>query len=284
MNKPYRTLFYSTLFSTLILASAQAGEEPVSKILSKKDLKKIEERVQEELKGKNLSAEKKFFLNILAGREFYQYRFFDKSAQYYRNAIAMNVNENKSEAYINLVAIAIDKGDKEKVRALAGEMKTYFSAHPQFKTSDIDYYMNTLENYLPGTEGKTPPKVEGFYGRFAQEENLINLIKAKQYEKAFSLLNPEAVARSTSDFNRTAFDALNVVLKKKNAGPLHCSKQYKEYPDSFAMSTIICSLLTDYLEKGKFDDKHVKTANLYFKENSEKQYMYDLVNELNEKK
>lgn len=286
MNKTCRVLLYSTLFSTFLFTAGRvSSDEPASKILSKKDLKKIESRVQDELKGKNLTTEKKFFLNLLAGRELYQYRFYDKSAQYYRNAIAMNVDENKTEAYINLVAIAIDKGDKEKVRSLYNESKAYFAKNPQFKTSEIDYYLSTLENYLPQKAGdKEPPKIEGFYGRFAQEENLINLIKAKDYQKAFSLLNPEGVARSTNDFNITVYDSLNVVLKKKNAGQLYCSKQYKQYPDSFAMSTIVCSLLTDYLQKGKFDDKHVKTANLYFKENSDKQYIYDLVNELNEKK
>lgn len=290
MKNKGRILLYSTLLTALmttpqVIVQTANAEAPSSKILSPKELKKIEERVQDELKGTNLSTEKKFFLNLLAGRELYQYRFFDKASQYYRNAIAMNIDENKTEAYINLMAIAIDKGDKEKVRALYKETLDYFTRNSQFKTKEIDYYLSTIENYLPGKSSeKNPPKVEGFYGRFAHEENLINLIKEKNYEKAFSLLNPDGVARSTSDFNITVYDALNVVLKRKNAGQLYCSKQYKQYPNSFAMSTIVCSLLTDYMEKGKFEDKHVKTANLYFKENPEKQYIYELVNELNEKK
>ncbi len=267
--------FYSNSISAL---------EPDSKILSKKELKKIEERVQQELKNKSLPEEKKFFLNLLAGRELYQYRFFEKAARYYQNAIEMNVSENKSEAYINLIAIAIDKNDKEKVRSLYEDSKNYFQKNPQFKTADIDYYFKTLENYLPLKKNQMPPEVKGFYGRFAHEENLINLIKAHEYQKAFSLLNPQGAAQSTNDFNITIYDSLNVLLHKKEVKTLYCNKQYKQYPDSFAMSTIICSLLNDYLEKGKFEDKHVKLADLYFKENSEKKYIYDMVGELNEKK
>jgi len=271
-------LFFSTP------ASSVYAVEPESKILSKKDLKKIEDRVQQELKNKNLSEQKKFYLNLLAGRELYQYRFYDKAARYYQNALDMKVSENKSEAYINLMAIAIDKNDKDKVRTLYQDSKSYFEKNPQYKTADIEYYFKTIENYLPSKDQKNPPQVTGFYGRFAHEENLINLLKAKEYHKAFSLLNPQGMAQSTSDFNITVYDSLNVLLNRKDVKTLYCNKQYKQYPDSFAMSTIICSLLNDFLDKGKFEEKHLKTADLYFKENSEKKYIFDMVSELNEKK
>lgn len=265
----------------VIIAYCAQATEPQSKILSKKDFKAIEDRVESELKGKNLSNEKKFFLNLLAARELYQYRFFDKASHYYKNAIEMNVPENKTEAYINLMAIEISKGNKEKVRQLYSESKNYFSKNPQYKTADIDYYLKTIENYLPGN--KNAPEVTGFYGRFAHEENLINLIKAKEYEKGLSLLNPDSIAHSTSDFNITAYDVLNVLVHGQNVKELYCDKQYKQYPNSFAMSTILCSLLNDHLKVGKFSEKNLKTANLYFKENSEKNYMFEALKEIEKK-
>lgn len=275
-----------TILSCILFLSTTTtiAGEPESKILSKKELQKIENRVQQELKNKNLSEDKKFYLNLLAARELYQYRFYDKASRYYQNALEMKVTENKSEAYINLIAIAIDKNDKDKVSALYQDSKNYFEKNPQFKTTDIEYYLKTLENYLPSKNNKAPPEVTGFYGRFAHEENLINLIKSHDYQKAFGLLNPQGIAQSTNDFNITVYDSLNVLVNRKDVKTLYCNKQYKQYPDSFAMSTIICSLLNDYLDKGKFEEKHLKLADLYFKENGEKKYIFDMVNELNEKK
>lgn len=254
--------------------------ENESKMISKKELKMIEDRVQSELGGKILDDKKKFFLNLLAGRELYQYRFFDKAETYYRNALNIKVDENKSEAYINLMAIGINRGDKEKVKIVFNEAHHYFGKNPSYKTSEISYYLTTIENYLPNKTGKVPVPVQGFYGRFAHEENLINLIKNKDYQKAMSLLNPESLKSSTNDFNITVYDSLNVYLNKKNVKELFCDKQYKQYPNSFATSTILCSLLNDYLHEGKFSEQHLKKANLYFTENSENKYLFELVKEI----
>ena len=268
------------LIAFFLIIPKQLLAETESRIISHKDLKMIEDRVQSELKGKNLDDKKKFFLNLLAGRELYQYRFFDKAEIYYRNALNMKVEENKSEAFINLMAIGISKNDKEKVKSVYKEAKDYFIKNPSFKSSDIAYYLTAIENYLPTNPGTIPVLVKGFYGRFANEENLINLVKSKDYQKAMSLLNPEAIKTSTSDFNITLYDSLHVYLNKNNVKQLFCDKQYRHYPKSFATSTIICSLLNDYLHDGKFSEQHLKRANLYFSENPENNYIFELVKEI----
>ncbi len=256
-----------------------AFSELKSKVLSDKELKMIEDRVQTELKGKNLDDKKKFFLNLRAGRDLYQFHYYDKAETYYRNAINSSVDENKSEAYINIIAIGINQENKDKVKKSFDEAREYFSHNPKYKTNDVDYYMKAIEAYLPG-KNKAPTELKGFYGRFAREENLENLLKDKEYAKAFSLINPEGLKNSTSDFHIIVYDSLNVYLNKKNVHELYCDKQYKEYPKSFAASIVTCALLNDYLKDGKFNEAHLKRAQSYFAANKEKNYLFEMVKEI----
>ena len=122
-----------------------AHAENDSKIIDQKDLTAIEEKVQTELKSSTLSEDKKFLINIIAGRELYQYRFYDKAKTYYENALKINTAENKTEALVNLIAIAINKKDKEKVKMLYEEAQKYYAKNSAFKGSEIDYYLNTVE-------------------------------------------------------------------------------------------------------------------------------------------
>jgi hypothetical protein len=253
-----------------------------SKIISPKEIKLIEDRVQKELVSKNLDEKKKFYLNLLAARELYQYRFYDKSEIYYLNAIKMNIEEDKTEALINLIAIAIIKKDKTKVQMYFDQANNYFNKYPKYKNKEIDYYLKSIENYLPLKNGIEPKAVSGFYGRFTHEESLINLLKNKEYHKAFSTLNPAAMKNSDDDFNITVFDSLNVLINKKSVKELYCNKQYKKYPSSYAYNIIICGLLNDYLQKGKFENKHLKNAEKYFNnDDKEKLYLLTMVKEIN---
>jgi len=61
-------------------------------------------------------------------------------------------------------------------------------------------------------------------------------------------------------------------LNRKNVKTLFCDKQFKKYPNSFALSTLSCGLLNDYLQHGKYSPERLKIANEYFgmSENKEK--------------
>jgi hypothetical protein len=270
------------LICLLFTQSTMVYSQTDSKIITPTEMKQIEERVQKELASKNLDQKKKFYLNLLAGRELYQYRFYDKAKIYYQNAIKMNIKEDKTEAFINLIAIAIIKKDKPKVQLAYDQAKNYFIEYPKFKNQEIDYYLKSIDKYLPFKNEIDPKEITGFYGRFAHEENLINLLKNKEYQKAFSNLNPNAMINAEDDFNITVFDSLNVLLNKKSVNALFCNKQFKKYPTSYAYNIIICGLLNDYLHNGKFDSKHLKRAEKYFKnEDIEKYYLLTMIKEIN---
>lgn len=249
-----------------------------SQIVSPKELKFIEERIEQELQSTSLTEDKKFLINILAGREFYLYRFYDKAEVYYQNALKIKTRENKTEAYTNLISIAINNKNKERVKILYDEARTYYQTNPSYHSQDVVYYLNSLANYL---EDKNAKKVDGFHAMFLAQEHLITLLKNKEYDKAMSAINPEGIKNASSNFNITVYDGLNVLKNKKNVKELYCSKDYKKYPKAYTYSTILCGLLTDYLKTGNFTDKKVKLADKYFsQENPEKMYLLDMVKEI----
>ncbi|AUN97891.1 hypothetical protein DOM21_11825 [Bacteriovorax stolpii] len=259
------------LLLPMVLSTAFAA--PQSKVISTKDLEKIETEVQSKLQSSLVDDKKKFFVNLLAGRELYQYRFYDKSKKYYQDAIKLNVKENKAEAYINLMAIALNDKDQAELKAGYEAAKKYFADNSKYKTQDIEYYLSAIEKSLSG-KGEVP----GFYGYFAEESNLIELIKNKEFEKGLSAINPDAIKQSQDSFNIIAYDTLNVAVNKKNVKELYCAPEYKKYPNAYTYSIILCGLLSDYLKQGKFDQKKLARAQTYFKEeNQEKKYLLEAV-------
>nr|BDT27981.1 hypothetical protein BHI3_14470 [Bacteriovorax sp. HI3] len=259
------------LLLPMVLSTAFAA--PQSKVISTKDLEKIETEVQSKLQSSLVDDKKKFFVNLLAGRELYQYRFYDKSKKYYQDAIKLNVKENKAEAYINLMAIALNSKDQAELKAGYEAAKKYFADNSKYKTQDIEYYLSAIEKRLSG-KGEVP----GFYGYFAEESNLIELIKNKEFEKGLSVINPDALKQSQDSFNIIAYDTLNVAVNKKNVKELYCAPEYKKYPNAYTYSIILCGLLSDYLKQGKFDAKKLARAQTYFKEeNQEKKYLLEAV-------
>lgn len=248
-----------------------------SKIVTPKELAAIEAAVEKKLQSKNIDNKSKFYGNLLAARELYQYRFYAKSEKYYKTAIKVNINENKSEAYINLIAIALIEENKVKAAAAFAEAKKYFSDHSEYKKEEINYYLTSIDSYL----GSGTKPVKGFYARYTMEENLIDMLKKKEYLKAFSSLNPEALKESKSSFDITVYDILNVLINKKTVKNLYCDEDYKKYPDSYAYSVLICGLLNDYLEKGSFNQKRMEKTEKYFNEEaSDKNYLLAMIKDV----
>lgn len=251
-----------------------------SKIISDKDVKIIEEQVEKELNNPKNDSAKKFQLNMLTAREAYQFRFYDKSFHYYSNAIAMDVDADKTEAYINRIAISILANDKKRITENYDDAKKYFSKNQKYKTQSVDYYLATIEKSL-SLDPSIGPRPVGYLGAYAQDENFTNLLKNKQYQKAFSLIDSEKIKKSKSTLQVTSFDTLNVLLNKKNVKELYCNKDFKKFPDDYSYGILVCRLLNDYLKDGKFSAKNMKRAETYFKaEDPGKQYLLDMIKEI----
>lgn len=279
MNKFNYRSYVLYVFGILIgIISQPIFAQDDSKIISPKELTLIETRIKTELSSKKLSNDKKFLLNTIAGRELYQFRFYQRAQKYYEDALSIKTNENKTEPHVNLIAIAINLNDKKLVETQYKKALDYFEQNKNYKTSEIDYYLKSIDAYLNNKEIK---KVDGFYGAFAQEENLINLIKNKEYLKAFSAINPEAVKKSTNNFNIIVYDSLNTLINKNKVKELYCAKDYQLHPKAYTYSVILCGLLTDYKSTSQFSVEKMKRAENYFSnDNTEKMYLLEMVKEI----
>lgn len=272
--------FKKTIKALLLLAvfthSSQTFSQ--SKILSPAEFKMVEDRIEKELANPKLDSATKFIINMKVGAEAYQYRFFDKAFRYYSNAIALKVENDKAEAYINRVAIAIVSEDKRKIRDNLNEAISYFEENKKFKTTEVELYLDSVKKSMSSEPQKA---VSGFYGAYVREENLKNLLKDKKYQKAFSLFSEDGIKKSEDSFNVVVYDTLNILLNKKSVKHLYCDKEYKENLHAYVNSVLICGLLNDYLESGKFSDKKMKKAERYFlKTDAKNNFLLDMVKDI----
>lgn len=261
----------------LVISSTQVFAQ--SKIISVKEIEAMEAEADKQLQSKNLDNKKKLLAYLLAGREFYQYRYYDKSKKYYQNALKVETTENKSEAYLNLMAIALLEKDNSSLKETFTAAEAYFKKNPSMYTKEIKYYMESISSYL---SGKKNPDIKGFYAHFLDEENLISLVKNKEYQKALSVLNPQAFENSDNSSQAIIYDALNVSVHKKNVKKLYCEKEFKQYPNAYTYTVLICGLLNDYLTNSKFDEKRLARAERYFAEEKDRMYLLEMVKEIKE--
>jgi len=82
------------------------------------------------------------------GKEAFEYDQADKSQEYYSKAIAINVDQDKSEAYINRIALVFSVQNKEQIKKYYQEADEYFSKNKKYKTDVIASYLNSLDDYL----------------------------------------------------------------------------------------------------------------------------------------
>lgn len=272
MKKYYITLVLLSVFlATNVLSQ--------SKVLSDKEVETIEEQVDKLLQSPQINNDKKLTAYTLAGREFYQYRFYDKAKKYYQAAIKVNTTASKTEAYINLVAIALVTKNKKELQNRFDETQNYFNKNKKLKTNEVSYYLDSIEDYL---SGKNKNNIKGFYGRFVEDANLAELIKSKKYSDALSVLNPEGLdPKGMNSLEFISYDVLNVYVNKKNVKNLYCSNEFRKYPNAYTYSVLLCGLLNDYLTKSVFDESRMKRALNYFSEvDREKSYLLDVVKEI----
>lgn len=264
---------------TIIYSLSTSVAFAQSKIISPKEIEAMEAEADKQLQSKNLDNKKKLLAYLLAGREFYQYRYYDKSKKYYQNALKVETSENKSEAYLNLMAIALLEKDNSSLKETFTAAEAYFKNNPSMYSKEIKYYLESISSYL---SGKKNPDIKGYYAHFLDEENLISLIKNKEYQKALSVLNPQALEQSNNSSEAVIYDALNVSVHKKNVKNLYCQKEFKQYPDAYTYTVLICGLLDDYLKKSTFDPKRMARAERYFAEEKDRKYLLEMVKEIKE--
>lgn len=214
----------------------------------------VEKIFLEEIKKNNSSDEDKFLLYNLAGRELYNYKYYKKSSEYYKKAIKLNVTSDKTEAYINLLAIeySSSKTIKKETYDIAME---YFTKSNKIKDEGIKSYMNFLNSSF-FSKGATKD-YKGFYGEFAKQSSIKSLISDKKYKEALSLINSKGIEdRDLS--TKLRYDLLrSVVMGGKNL-ELTCKEKVDAYPHSIAWTIEGCKILLKYQSGKKVTKNDIK--------------------------
>jgi len=241
-------------------------------------IEEIEKIALEKIKQTNLSSKEKFFVYNMAGREFYYYSKFDKSAEYYQKAIETKYETNLSEAYINLIAIRIVKNDFKNLKSQVETANQYFEKNANYKTKEVETYLKMVNGFANNDfKGDVP----AFYGHYQATKHLEMLIKDKHFQEAISLLNPLSINDSDNYELESTYDLLNVLNNKTKVSHLLCTKTLDKYPNSFSYSIMICDNLKYYLKNKKLDQEKVNRLSKYFKEiMPKKAYLLDALLEL----
>ena len=253
-----------------------------SKIATEAELKNFEIQVEKELSDNNNPPDKKFNINMSVAKEAYRFALYEKALHYFSNAIAINADINKSDAYLSKINIALflKPKDEAKIGQFLDEAIKYFNENTKYKSLEADSFLASIEKSL-GRPSTIVAKENSSFTKYISEENFERMLKTKEYQQAFLKLNPEKIKISQNSLHVTAFDTLNVLLNKKKVKELYCNKEYKKYPDAYAYSMIVCGLLNDYLKTGHFTDKKMKVAEEYFtKSGSEKKYLLEMLKEI----
>ena len=178
------------------------------------NFKQLESQALKYLDDKKIDNEKRSALYLLAGREFYSYGLLDKSEEYYLKALNLNSSGKKAEAYINLVAIAVDNGNKDKTLKRFNSAEKYFKEHSNEKDSGVSLWLKTMDRVLR-TPGKGSYRYTGLYGHYAALSDLRNFIEKRQYAKALSILNPTSISEASSPVVLISYDILRVLVHGK---------------------------------------------------------------------
>jgi len=209
-------------------------------------MEEIEKFFLDEMKVSKPSKVSKFFFYNLAAREFYTYKFYKKSLEYYELAIAMDVKEDKTEAFINLMAIEHAR-DRKITQATFDRVMKHFKSSGKIKDGGIAHYMEFISNSF--FSEKPTEEFQGFYGQFSKDKSIKKYITNKEYKKALSLINSQSID-SSDIVNRVQYDLLRSLVLGKSKIKLSCKDTLDKYPHSFSWSMGVCRTLVKY-QKGR---------------------------------
>ena len=164
---------------TLVLSLLPLGQLFAADAKTDKEIAELEKYVLDELNKKNVSQETVFFHYLLAGRETYTLGLDQYSKKYFSKALEMKVQEDKTEAYVNLIAIAHrEKNDVEKKKLIA-EFESFLKANSRFAVPEMTNYLEFLKTGKPGSMFQ---HYFGFYSSMnSLEDSIKKLIKCLIY-------------------------------------------------------------------------------------------------------
>lgn len=271
MNLRLLLLTLSFLFTAIARAEVENKATPL------KNIEALEKGIIEEVQKRKPTPKELQVIYNLAARELYYLGYLKKSEDYYQKAIDVEVDVNKTEAYINLMAIAFTEKNVAKLKTQKEKAEAYFEKYKKYKNVDVEMYLSSIDDVLNKKVGKG--KVS-FFAEYVRKESLEQVLKEKKYEEELMKYNVEKLLE-TDLASIVDYDLLNVLHRQKKVSKLFCLEEYKKYPDAFAPAIIICGMLNDYISgKAISEDSFVRLEKYFQEINGQKKYVLPYLREL----
>ena len=255
-----------------------------AKIVSDETIKKIEKEFQKQMGLASVSKEKIFYIHMLAAREFLNYGYLEKSEKYYQKSIDLNPHLNATEAYLNLVLIAIRQKEEPKIKKrIESALDYFYKKNKALLNPVLKRHLSFLSvAFLNKGSPEQKEKVynDYMYGYYARLKQIERDIEQGKFTKAYLGFNPNGLEH-TDIGTKTTYDLLNIIVNKKKVKKLLCRPIYDKYPKAYSYSMKVCKILKKFRKEGKISPKYITNLENYFKSNhQDKKYVLKAVKHL----
>lgn len=237
----------------------------------------IEKLFLDEIQAQKSSDEDKFLLYNLAGRELYNYKHYEKSKEYYEKSAAIKTSKDKTEVYINLMAIEYAQEKTISESSFRNAMD-YFKSSNKIKEDGIKQYMDFIRsNFIDDSGSKV---YKGFFGEFSKQKSITKLIEEKKYKEALSIINSSNMDERDLG-TQVLYDLLRSIVLGKGNTTLFCKKKLNDFPNSIAWTIEACKVLSKYIDGKLPTKKDIEAVSRAVKEQqSSRQYLVSAFGDL----
>lgn len=215
-----------------------------------------------------MAPEKEWFLLMSTAREFKSYNYLKKSQDYYLKAFNHSHKGDKSEAVIELLALAHEQN--ENLAPSLERAQKWFKDNPSLATDEIKNWLRLMEGHQSGA---TPTQdIQAYHRVWARDQRIHELMKAKKFKEAYQLLGPQKLTDANIN-DKIRYDLLaSLAMGKKTAPPLWCAPVLTEYSTSLTWSMRVCRYLKAWREEKRSTETIATIKEQFKKENPERLY------------
>lgn len=225
-------VFFSILLMLFLMADSFA-------LVSKEDVKSIEEIKKKHGFDESLSVGQKFKLYGTLAKELRTYDHTEKAIEYFEKAINLGPklppNIDPFPVYTEYLFL-LDEVNRKKA-------KNFFKTTYQKKFSDSDESkrVDSLK-FWKNHFKKMPETDRSFYSQHYKEKNIKRLFKEKKYGEAFKLI--KGTDPSNQSINqKLKYDILKRLTDSSSDEDLYCEEMLKKYKKSPAITVEACRYL-----------------------------------------
>ena len=223
--------------------------------VTSKSIKEIEELVKKHNLEDGLNSTQKQKAYSVLARELELYGFLDKSIEYYEKSIKLlSPKEDNLEVYTALLSVMFRKESKSAKTFFDNKYlkKVSRSKHSE-KKEIIAFWTKVFSKKIDKKNHN------GFYGEYFKDRDIKELLSAKKYSQAFSLLTPKGLSEQNIN-KKLQYDVLSKINGKRDG--YFCEAMLKRYSQSSSVTMEVCRYLKNgRLKFGTIKELKVRTKS-----------------------